>query len=116
MNEDRKYVALSIKHTSFRWRYGKPCILWGYHQTKDDEPRCFADYTIYLDKAERYSIEDFINKGYTEDTVKREPVQMCQDLCKKYKKYDTVLVEYKDYKKYCETFLIATSRSEVSDE
>lgn len=33
---ERNLVAVSIKHTEYRWKFGKPCILWG-HRTKDDE-------------------------------------------------------------------------------
>ena len=35
---ERNLVAVSIKHTEYRWKFGKPCILWG-HRTKDDEKR-----------------------------------------------------------------------------
>ena len=36
MNANRKYVAVSIKHTEYRWKFGMPCCLWGFHQTADD--------------------------------------------------------------------------------
>ncbi len=39
MNE-RKYLAISIKHTEHGWKFGKPCVLWGYKRTADDEKRC----------------------------------------------------------------------------
>ena len=35
--KERKYLAISIKHTEWKWKFGKPCVLWGWHQTKDDE-------------------------------------------------------------------------------
>lgn len=35
---ERNLVAVSIKHTEFRWKFGMPCWLWG-HRTKDDEKR-----------------------------------------------------------------------------
>ena len=57
--KERKYLAISIKHTEYGWKFGKPCVLWGYKQTKDDEKRCFADYTQYPEKAEMlYSFRD----------------------------------------------------------
>ena len=99
----RNLVAISIKHTTYKWRFGKACVLWGDHRTKDDEKRCFAGYTIYPNSAELYSLEDWANSGYVCDWMKLdEPVKLCVDLCKKYKKYDTILVTLEDYIKYCE--------------
>lgn len=43
---NRKYIAISIKHTEYRWKYGKPCTLWGCCRTADDEKRCFSGYTL----------------------------------------------------------------------
>ena len=83
MNDNRRYVAVSIKHTEHRWKIGMPCWMWGFHQTEDDEPRCFADYTLYLNKADD------------------EPVKLSVDFCKKWKKYDTVLVDVEQYEAYC---------------
>lgn len=99
MNAERKYVAVSIKHTEFKWKFGMPCVLWGWHQTEDDQPRCFADYTVILEKAERYALGDFTKHGflYIKDD---EPVSLCINFCKKYKKYDTVLVEAEQYYHY----------------
>ena len=104
---ERKYVALSIKHTEYRWKYGKPCTLWGWRRTADEEKRCFSGYTAYLDKAELYSIDEFIAQ-YGTYIVKPEPVAMTIDLCKRWKKYDTVLVEEKEYRRYCEICFLAT--------
>lgn len=98
---ERKYVAISIKHTEYRWKFGMPCVLWGYHQTKDAERRCFSGYTQYLSKAERYDVEDFKSHGYSEDIVNPEPVPMSVDLCKKWKKFDTVLMDFEIYEAYC---------------
>lgn len=101
MNE-RNLVAISIKHTEYKWRFGKPCVLWGDHRTKDDEERCYAGYTIFLNNAELYSLEDWANSGYMCDWMKLDaPVKLCVDFCKKYKKFDTVLVMLEDYIKYC---------------
>ena len=98
---DRKYVAISIKHTTYKWKFGKPCTLWGFHRTKDDEPRCFAGYTEYLSKAEIYAPGDFKEKGYGPSIVKPEPVHMSVDFCKKWRDYDTVLVCADEYEGYC---------------
>lgn len=102
MNAERKYVAVSIKHTMYKWKFGDPCVLWGWHQTEDDNPRCFGGYTVYLSKAERYAPGDFTAHGYDDDNIKDdEPVPMCPDFCKRYKRYDTVLVDAEMYFHYC---------------
>lgn len=102
MNE-RNLVAISIKHTEHKWKFGMPCVLWGDYRTKDDEKRCYAGYTIYPNNAELYSLEDWAKSGYVCDWMKLdEPVKLSIDLCKNYKKYDTVLVLLEDYVKYCE--------------
>ena len=100
MNE-RKYLAISIKHTEWRWRFGKPCVLWGYKKTKDDERRCFADYTQYPEKAEIYSMQDWKDSGYGSIIKMDEPVHMEINLCKKWKQYDTVLIDQEEYIGYC---------------
>ena len=104
---DRKYIAVSIKHTAYRWKYGMPCTLWGWHKTADDEPRCYSGYTMYLSKAELYDGHD-ICKKYGESIVKSEPVPMTPDLCKRWKNFDTVLVLESDYRRYCELNYLAT--------
>lgn len=100
---ERMYFAVSIKHTEYRWKFGKPCVLWG-HRTKDDEKRSFGGYTMYPNNAEVYSLEDWANSGYKncEWMLVDRSVSMCIDFCKKYKKYDTVLVPVDLYMKYCE--------------
>lgn len=35
-NTERNLLAVSIKHTEYRWKFGMPCVLWG-QRTKDDE-------------------------------------------------------------------------------
>ena len=104
----RKYIAISIKHTDNRWRFGMPCWLWGYKQTADDEPRCFTGYTNYLDKAERYELGDFEERGYGSYIKDDAPVPMSIDLCKKWRKYDTVLVDSEIYRAYCVAACLAT--------
>ena len=108
MKSSRKYIGISIKHTDNRWKYGMPCVLWGYKVTEDDEPRCMSGYTKYLSEAERYEKKD-LQEQYG-DSIKEEPVKMSPDLCKQNRRYDSVIVEYKEYKKYCEMFLIAQNR------
>lgn len=101
MNELRHYIAISIKHSVYDKRDGK-YILWGDRRTKDDEKRCFAGYRKDIDTCELYSLNDFQEK-YSNGCVKYdEAVPMKIDLCKRYKQYDTVLVEIDDYKKYLE--------------
>lgn len=101
MNE-RNLVAISIKHTIYKWKFGKPCILWG-HRTKDEEKRSFGGYTIYPNHAEVYSLEDWAKSGYANAEWMKvdEPVHMSIDFCKKYKKYDTVIVPMEEYIGYC---------------
>ena len=102
MNDSRKYIAVSIKHTEYRWKFGMPCYLWGFHQTADDEPRCFSGYTQYLRKAERYALGDFKEHGYGSSIKDDEPVELSINFCKKWRDYDTVLVEAELYEVYCE--------------
>lgn len=101
MNE-RRYLAISIKHTEHGWKFGKPCVLWGYKVTKDDEKRCFAGYTQDPNKAELYSLQDWQDSGYGSITIKMDdPVHMEMNLCKKWKRYDTVLIDKEEYIGYC---------------
>jgi hypothetical protein len=96
---DRKYLAISIKHTEYGWKFGKPCVLWGYHRTKDDEKRCFAGYTEDIRSAELYSAEEFI-RNYGASICCPHPVKMRPNLCEAYRKYDTVLMLESDYQAY----------------
>lgn len=100
INPERKYVAVSIKHSEYGWKIGKPLTLWGYHITQDDEPRCFGGYTEVLEKAERYAIDDFRKHGYSANIVAIEPVKMSPDFCKRWKVFDTVLMLAEDYAAY----------------
>lgn len=99
--KERKYLAISIKHTEHGWKLGKPCTLWGYKQTKDDEKRCFASYTEYPNKAELYSLQDWLDSGYGSIIKMDEPVHMEIGFCKKWKEYDTVLIDKDEYIGYC---------------
>lgn len=46
---DRKYLAISIKHSA-----GTRFTLWGWERTKDEQKRCFSGYlgTMDYDKCE----------------------------------------------------------------
>lgn len=110
---ERNLVAVSIKHTEYKWKFGMPCVLWG-HRTKDDEKRSFGGYTQFPNNAEVYSLEDWANSAYAHSDIMKidEPVQMCIDFCKKYKKFDTVLVSLEQYIKYCESAGLLLDRPE----
>ena len=101
MSDERKYIAISIKHTEYKWKFGKPCCLWGYHRTADDEPRCFSGYTECLANAELYAINDMSDHGYNGTICKADPVHMSPDLCKRWQRYDTVLMDVDEYRMYC---------------
>lgn len=117
MNNERKYVAISIKHTNYNWKFGDQCVLWGWRQTEDDQPRCFSDYTIFLEKAERYALGDFKKHGYSDTNIKDdEPVSLGVDFCKRYKNYDTVLVYADQYYHYAKFFEIPTQKPEEATE
>jgi len=101
--DERNLVAVSIKHTIFGWKFGMPCWLWG-RRTENDEKRSFSGYTQYPNVAEVYSLKEWQESGYGAGDVCKvdEPVQMRIGFCKKWKKYDTVLVPLDQYIKYCE--------------
>lgn len=110
MNE-RKYVAVSIKHTVYKWRYGAPLVLWGSKRTKDDEKRCFSGYTMYPNNAELYSLKDWHESGYGSTIIKMDkPVHLEIGFCKKWKDYDTVLVLLDEYINYCKCACLALDR------
>jgi hypothetical protein len=48
---ERNLVAVSVKHTMYRWKFGMPVVLWG-HRTEDNERRSFGGYTPYPNNAE----------------------------------------------------------------
>lgn len=99
--EARNLVAISIKHTIYGWKFGKPCWLWGC-RTKDNEKRSFSGYTQYPNCAELYSLQEWQESGYGGSIIKvDEPVKMEFNFCKKWKEYDTVLVPYEQYEIYC---------------
>jgi hypothetical protein len=97
----RDLFAISIQHTEYRWKFGMPCVLWG-HRTEDNERRSFGGYTLFPEKAELYTIEEFREHYGASDLFKYdEPVKLDINFCKKWKKYDTVFVRYEDYITYC---------------
>ena len=84
--EERKYIAISIKHSD-----GLRFTLWGQERTEDHEKRCFSGYL---------GMKDF-QDSYGNGIIKcDEPVKMTIGLVKKWKKLDTVLVDYEEYKKF----------------
>lgn len=98
---ERCYLAISIKHTKHKWKFGMPCILLG-NRTTDNEERCYGGYTMYPSKAELYSLDEWRKKyGSCEWMKTDEPVLMDVMLCHRWRKYDTVLVRYDDYVIYC---------------
>lgn len=100
--EERPYVAVSIKHSEYKWKFGDPLVLWGDRgPTPDGEPRRFGGYTMYLDRAERYGLGDFQRHGYDPEIVYPVPVQLQPRFCKTWKDYDTVLIMAEDYADYC---------------
>lgn len=108
---DRKYLALSVKHTEYKWKFGMPCWLWG-KRTADNEPRSFAGYTMFPEEAELYTLEEFADKYRCEWMKTDAPVRLEIGFCKKYKKFDTVMVDYDDYITYCKAANLPTRRDE----
>ena len=99
----RNLFAISIKHSIHGWKLGKPLVLWGTRKTADDERRRFGGYSVYPKNAEVYSLQDWQNSGYSTCSWMKldTPVKFCLNFCKKFKKYDTVLMEVEDYMAYC---------------
>lgn len=111
IDAERKYLAISIKHTEYRWKFGNPCVLWG-RRTKDDEKRSFAGYTQLPDEAEIYSLDDWRKSGYWNNAAMKldEPVHMEPKFCRKWRDYDTVLIDYEEYCGYCHAASLPLSR------
>lgn len=97
----RNLLAISIKHSIYRWKFGMLCVLWG-RRTTDAQERSFTGYTQFPKKAELYTIEEF-REHYNDSAIFKldEPVKMEYGFCKKWRKYDTVFVRYDDYIAYC---------------
>lgn len=113
---ERKYVAISIKHTIYRWKFGKPCTLWGYRRTSDNEPRCFGGYTERLSDAELYTFDDMKNHGYDGTICRQEPVKMSYDFCTRWRRYDTVLMHIDEYRNYCKAVGIDTGETDIKED
>jgi len=97
---ERRYVAISIKHSIYD--KSKIPVLWGNGRTSNGEKRSFSHYCNNIDRCELYSLNDFLN-SYGNSYIKcDEPVKMCFDYKKKYKNYDTVLVDIEELKQYLE--------------
>jgi len=74
----KEYICISIKHSM----HGNGWYLWC--------PNC-QGYTGDIEKAGLYKEEDF--KGAGDFPI----VKMTADICEKYKKYDSVLVDKEDF-------------------
>lgn len=96
---NRKYLAVSLKHST-----GFPYTLWGYKRTKDDERRCYCDYTTDINKAELYSIEEFKNKYGNPcgifDYLPLSVNELKSNFGKLKKKYDTVFILEEEYRQW----------------
>lgn len=106
VSDERKYLAVSVKHTVWvrssgrkKWSFGDELVLWG-HLTEDNEKRCFGGYTLDPLIAERYALGDMKAHGYGEMIKDDAPVKLTKDFCKNYKAYDTVFVELQDVLDY----------------
>ena len=112
----RNLLAISVKHTIYRWKFGMPCVLWG-HRTQDDEKRSFGGYTQFPERAELYTIEEF-REHYDNSAIFKfdEPVKMEIGFCKKWKKYDTVFIRYEDYINYCKAACLSLDGSGYGEE
>lgn len=111
--DERNLVAVSIKHTIYRWKFGMPCWLWG-HRTEDGEKRSFGGYTQYPHHAEVYSLKEWQESNYSSDIIKIDkPVHMEIEFCKRWKKYDTVLVPIDEYIEYCKCACLALDKPEM---
>ncbi len=99
--DERNLVAVSIKHSEWKWKFGMPLCLWG-KRTKDEEKRSFGGYTQYPEIAELYSLKEWQESGYGAGDICKvdEPVHMEIGFCKKWKNYDTVLVPYVEIVSY----------------
>lgn len=107
--DERRYYAVSIKHSIDGWKFGKPLTLWGWKRTEEGEERCYSGYTENPDKAELYALGDFTAHGYNNwggvDIKDDEPVRLDLKFCKKYNQYDSVLVEEGIYRNYYECWV-----------
>lgn len=108
----RKYLAVSITLTGEEWSLGMPLVLRGRRTSGTDE-HSFDRYTYFADEAEVYSIADCHRSPYypSERMQLDEPQDIDSRLCKRWCKYDTVLIKYEDYIKYCNVYKIPTARS-----
>ena len=96
MDNERKYVAISIKHSNSI----NNLVLWG-SRTDDSEKRCFSGYSDFArnngKKCELYSLKEF-RDAYGNGVCKTdEPVKITRGLLSKYQNYDTVLIDEKEY-------------------
>lgn len=102
ISPERKYVAVSVKHSRHQWKFGMPLIMWGTRTTDDAEPRLFGGYTMMLSSAERYAKGDF-EKHYPNapnGVFRPDPAPMDIGFMKENKEWDTVLVDAEQMRHY----------------
>ena len=104
VNPERKYLAVSIKHSlpSRGYQMTRPLVLRG-RRTEDDTPRrSFGGYTTDPEKAELYTIQEWIAfAGEYSDILPLQPVKCNVNLLRSNRNVNSVLVEYEDYMNYC---------------
>lgn len=92
---ERRYVAISIKHSSNDTKFA----FLGSQRTKDDERRWFLGYTYDPYNCELYSLSDWDkHKPWFKHDV---PVDIFQndtkkEFCNRWKEFNTVLVDFDD--------------------
>ena len=99
-NNERKYFAISLKH-QFPFKIGDRLCLWGTQRTKDEEPRCYSGYTGKINKAELYTIKEFLTAYHYHEIYLDSPVLVDRNLWMLLKKkYDTIFVSKEEVEKY----------------
>lgn len=102
-NPERKYLAVSIKHSlpSRGYQMTRPLVLWGRRTEDDATRRSFGGYTMDPEKAELYTIQEWITfAGKDSDILPWQPVKCNANLLRNNRNVDSALVEYEDYMNY----------------
>lgn len=90
---ERKYIAISIKHST------KDDIQYWGNLTTDSEERCFSGYTSFLDKCEKYTLEEFwFNYPRKDNYPFVTDIKSFNQFWKENKNVDTVLVEIEEWR------------------
>jgi hypothetical protein len=92
---DRRYVALSIKHSQDRG-----LAWWGRSRTEDDEERCYSGYVSDPEEAEVYDLKEFEEAhGLSGTCYLYAPIVPTRDILKRYKSFNTVFMTLDDARK-----------------